>query len=279
MARLGRRPVHGRRQAGELVGERNFGRIQGSSWAGRKVVARVCVGLRLRVCNRLADVIRAMRVLVAEDHHVLARTVASGLRRASIAVDLATSGDEAERMCAVTDYDVLVLDRDLPVMTGDEVCRRLRQTQSPPRVLMLTAAGEVGDRIYGLEELGADDYLAKPFDFAELEARIRTLYRRAPKTPSHVLRSGGVRMDRTRREVLVDGSPVDLTPKEFAVLHMLLESGGEPVSHRDLVRTVWDENLDPRTSAVRATVSRLRTKLGGPDTIAVDTGRGYRLTP
>lgn len=220
-----------------------------------------------------------MRVLVAEDHHVLARTIAKGLRRASIAVDLAASGDEAERMCQLTDYDVLVLDRDLPVMTGDEVCRRLGRTPSPPRVLMLTAAGGVEERIYGLEQLGADDYLAKPFDFAELLARVRTLYRRAPQPPSLVLRNGGVRMDRSRREVLVHGRPVHLTPKEFAVLHMLLESRGESVSHRDLVRTIWDENLDPRTSAVRATVSRLRAKLGGREYITVDTGRGYRLTP
>ncbi|MDT0445278.1 response regulator transcription factor [Streptomyces johnsoniae] len=220
-----------------------------------------------------------MRVLVAEDHAVLARTVARGLRRASMAVDLAATGDEAERMCLLTDYDVLVLDRDLPVLTGDEVCRRLRELENPPRILMLTAAGEIADKVYGLEELGADDYLAKPFDFAELVARIQVLYRRAPKSPPVVLRHEGIRMDRTRREVLVHGRPVDLTPKEFAVLHALLASRGGPVSHRDLIRTVWDENLPPRTSAVRATVSRLRAKLGGPDTIAADTGRGYRLTP
>ncbi|MDT0268164.1 response regulator transcription factor [Streptomyces sp. DSM 44915] len=218
-----------------------------------------------------------MRVLVAEDHHVLARTIAKGLRRASIAVDLAASGDEAERMCLLTDYDVLVLDRDLPVLTGDEVCRRLRALPDPPRILLLTAAGGVAEKVYGLEELGADDYLAKPFDFAELVARIQVLYRRAPKPPAAVLRHGRVRMDRTRREVLVDGRPVDLTPKEFAVLHLLLASPDEPVAHRDLVRSVWDENLAPTTSAVRATVSRLRAKLGGPDTIAADTGRGYRL--
>lgn len=220
-----------------------------------------------------------MRVLVAEDHDVLARTIAKGLRRASIAVDLAASGDEAERMCLLTEYDVLVLDRDLPVMTGDEVCRRLRELRDPPRILMLTAAGGVADKVYGLEELGADDYLAKPFDFAELVARIQVLYRRAPKPPSEVLRHGGIRMDRTRHEVVVDGRPVGLTPKEFAVLHMLLASRGGPVPHRELIRTVWDENLAPHSSAVRATVSRLRSKLGGPDTIAVDTGRGYRLTP
>ena len=220
-----------------------------------------------------------MRVLVAEDHRVLARTVARGLRRASMAVDLAASGDEAERMCLLTDYDVLVLDRDLPVMTGDEVCRRLRERPEPPRILMLTAAGDIAERVYGLEELGADDYLAKPFDFAELVARVQALYRRAPKPAPWVLRQDGIRMDGARREVQVDGRPVHLTPKEFAVLRMLLASGGEPVSHRDLVRTVWDENLSPHTGAVRATVSRLRTKLGGPDTIAADTGRGYRLTP
>ncbi len=220
-----------------------------------------------------------MRVLVAEDHQLLARTVAKGLRRASMAVDLAATGDEAERMCLLTDYDVLVLDRDLPVMTGDEVCRRLRELRDPPRILMLTAAGEVADKVYGLEELGADDYLAKPFDFAELVARIQVLYRRAPKPPPVVLRYSGIRMDCTRRDVSVHGRPVSLTPKEFAVLHALLASPGEPVSLRELVRTVWDENLPPQTSAVRATVSRLRTKLGGPDTIAVDTGRGYRLMP
>ncbi|SOD62541.1 DNA-binding response regulator, OmpR family, contains REC and winged-helix (wHTH) domain [Streptomyces zhaozhouensis] len=218
-----------------------------------------------------------MRVLIAEDHRVLARTVAKGLRRASIAVDVAATGDEAERMCQLTDYDVLVLDRDLPVMTGDEVCRRVRRLPRPPRVMMLTAAGDLAERVYGLEELGADDYLAKPFDFPELLARIHVLHRRAPTPPPSVLRCGRIEMDRNRHEVLVDGRPVDLTPKEFAVLRLLLASGGEPVSRRELVRTVWDEHLDPETSAVRATVSRLRTKLGGPGTITAATGRGYRL--
>ncbi|MGW7517588.1 response regulator transcription factor [Streptomyces sp. NPDC054796] len=220
-----------------------------------------------------------MRVLVAEDHRVLARTIAKGLRRESIAVDVAASGDEAERMCLLTDYDVLVLDRDLPVLTGDEVCRRLAGLTRRPRILMLTAADGTEDKVYGLTELGADDYLAKPFDFVELVARIRTLYRRAPEPPDAVLRYGGIRLVRARREVLVDGRSVDLTPKEFDVLDVLLKSRGEAVSHQDLLRMVWDENLDPRTSAVRALVSRLRRKLGGPGTIAVDTGRGYRLTP
>lgn len=221
----------------------------------------------------------AMRVLLAEDHRVLARTIAKGLRRESIAVDVAACGDEAERMCQLTDYDVLVLDRDLPVLTGDEVCRRLAGMAMRPRVLMLTAAGGTDDKIYGLTELGADDYMAKPFDFAELVARIRTLYRRTPRRSDAVLRYGGIRLDRVRREVFADDRPVDLTPREFDVLDMLLKVRGEAVSHRDLLRTVWDENLDPSTSAVRATVSRLRRKLGGPGTIAVDTGLGYRLTP
>ncbi|RMB82432.1 response regulator transcription factor [Streptomyces shenzhenensis] len=220
-----------------------------------------------------------MRVLVAEDHRVLARAIANGLRRAAMAVDLAVSGDEVAQMCLVTGYDVLVLDRDLPVMSGDEVCRRLRGRDDSPRILMLTAAGEIADKVYGLEELGADDYLAKPFDFAELVARIRTLYRRSPKPPPLVLRHEGIQLDFARREVSVNGRPTDLTPKEFAVLRMLLEACGEPVAHRDLVRAVWDEHLDPRTTAVRATVSRLRAKLGGPDTITADVGCGYRLTP
>ncbi|MFF8914242.1 response regulator transcription factor [Streptomyces sp. NPDC015032] len=218
-----------------------------------------------------------MRVLVAEDHHVLARTIATGLRRASMAVDIVGSGDEAEQRCLLTDYDVLVLDRDLPVMSGDEVCRRLRELRDPPRILMLTAADSIEDKVYGLERLGADDYLAKPFDFAELLARIRSLARRAPKPPPVVLHHEGISLDRARREVRVDGRLVELTPKEFAVLQMLMEARGQAVPHRELVRTIWDKNLDPRTSAVRATVSRLRAKLGGPDTILADTGQGYRL--
>ncbi|MER5432366.1 response regulator transcription factor [Streptomyces sp. NPDC002588] len=218
-----------------------------------------------------------MRVLVAEDHRVLARTIATGLRRQAMAVDIAGTGDEAERMCLLTAYDVLILDRDLPVMTGDEVCRRLRELQDPPRILMLTAAGELTDRVYGLTELGADDYLTKPFDFAELVARVRALSRRAPKPPPAVLSFGSISLDEARRAVSMDGRPLELNPKEFAVLHLLLVAGGAPVSHDELVRTVWDEYLDRRTSAVRATVSRLRGKLGDPGLIAADKGEGYRL--
>ncbi|MBT3150099.1 response regulator transcription factor [Streptomyces sp. CHD11] len=218
-----------------------------------------------------------MRVLVAEDHRVLARTIATGLRRQAMAVDIAVSGDEAERMCLLTAYDVLILDRDLPVMTGDEVCRRLRELQAPPRILMLTAAGELADKVYGLTALGADDYLVKPFDFAELVARVRALSRRATEPPAAVLRFGSIVLDETRREVSVDGRPLELTPKEFAVLHLLLAAGDTPVPHDELVRIVWDEHLDPRTSAARATVSRLRGKLGDPGLISADKGGGYRL--
>ncbi|TDC75141.1 response regulator transcription factor [Streptomyces hainanensis] len=218
-----------------------------------------------------------MRVLVAEDHHLLARNIATGLRRQSMAVDVAASGDEAERMCRHTAYEVVILDRDLPVLTGDEVCRRVRRLPDPPRVLLLTAAGELGDRVYGLERLGADDYLAKPFDFAELVARVRALSRRAARPTPPPLRHDRIVLDPARHEVTVDGSRTALTPKEFAVLRALMEAGGEAVAHRDLVRAVWDEHLDPRTTAVRATVSRLRGKLGDRVVIAADTGRGYRL--
>ncbi|MEV7075072.1 response regulator transcription factor [Streptomyces sp. NPDC091972] len=218
-----------------------------------------------------------MRVLVAEDHRVLARTIATGLRRQAMAVDVAATGYEAERMCLLTAYDVLILDRDMPVMTGDEVCRRLRERDDPPRILMLTAAGELMDKIYGLTTLGADDYLAKPFEFPELVARVRALSRRAHKPSPTVLRFGSISLDEARREVSVDGHLLELTPKEYGVLRRLLAAGGAPVPHDELVRTVWDEHLDPRTSAVRATVSRLRAKLSDPGLIAADKGEGYRL--
>ncbi|WP_327403392.1 response regulator transcription factor [Streptomyces sp. NBC_01288] len=218
-----------------------------------------------------------MRVLIAEDHQVLARTIATGLRREAMAVDIASSGDMAERQCLLNDYDVVVLDRDLPVLTGDEVCRRLGELRDPPRILMLTAAGSPEDKVYGLDHLGADDYLAKPFAFSELVARVRALSRRVTSIPVAPLRHRGIEMDRSCHSVHVDGRAVELTAKEFAVLEFLLETRGDPVTHRELLDRVWDENLDPRTRAVRATVSRLRTKLGGRDVISLDEGTGYRL--
>lgn len=179
-------------------------------------------------------------------------------------------------MCTFTDYDVLILDRDLPVMTGNEVCSRLNERTDPPRILMLTAAGNIRDKVYGLEQLGTDDYLAKPFDFAELVARVRALSHRGPKPPPAVLQLGGIVLDRARHEVRV-GTKTELTPKEFAVLEMLMKARGDAVTHREPARAVWDENLNPRTSAVRATVSRPRAKLGNPDALTTDTGEGYRL--
>jgi DNA-binding response OmpR family regulator len=218
-----------------------------------------------------------MRVLIAEDHHVLARTLATGLRRAAIAIDLAHSGDMAEQLCLLNDYDVAILDRDLPVLSGDEVCRRLRELRDPPRILMLTAAGSLEDKVYGLDRLGADDYMSKPFDFTELVARVRALSRRAPMVMATALRHGSIEVDRARHEVRADGRLLDLTPKEYAVLRLLVEARGRPVTHRELLDRAWDENLNARTTAVRATVSRLRTKLGRPEVISVDDGTGYRL--
>ncbi|WTR23779.1 response regulator transcription factor [Streptomyces canus] len=147
-------------------------------------------------------------------------------------------------MCTFTDHDVLILDRDLPVMTGDEVCSRLDERTDPPRILLLTAAGDIRDKVYGLEQLGTDDYLAKPFDFAELVARGSALSRRAPKPPPVVLQLGGIVLDRARHEVRVDGTKTELTPEEFAVLEMLMKARGDAVTHRELVRAVRDENLN-----------------------------------
>jgi DNA-binding response OmpR family regulator len=217
-----------------------------------------------------------VRVLVVEDERVLADTIATGLRREAMAVDVAYDGASALERTSVNDYDVVVLDRDLPRVHGDEVCRSLVAEGATARVLMLTAAGELDDKVEGLS-IGADDYLAKPFAFAELIARIRALGRRSAPPLPPVLERAGVRLDPARRSVIRDGRPVDLTPKEFAVLEVLMRAQGTVVSAEQLLEKAWDENIDPFTNVVRVTMMTLRKKLGEPQVIETVPGTGYRL--
>jgi DNA-binding response OmpR family regulator len=215
-----------------------------------------------------------MRVLVAEDRRVLADTIAQGLRREGMAVDVVYDGAAASELAAANPYDVVVLDRDLPAVHGDDVCRELAGGGS--RLLMLTASGSVSDRIQGLN-LGADDYLPKPFDFDELVARIRALMRRSQPAVPPVLSHRGVTLDTVRRRVTRDGEPILLTPKEFGVLELLLAAGGGVVSQETLLERVWDENADPFTNTVRVTLMTLRKKLGDPALIETVRGVGYRI--
>jgi DNA-binding response OmpR family regulator len=217
-----------------------------------------------------------MRVLVVEDHAVLARTVGVGLRREGMAVDVALDGAEALDRLAVTHYDVVVLDRDLPVVQGDEVCRRMVEQHVEARVLMLTASGSVEDRVSGLE-LGADDYLPKPFDFAELVARVRALGRRSPSASPVTYECGDLVVDPARRLAHRGGRPLALSPKEFAVLECLLASDGRVVSSEELLERVWDETVDPFTTTVKTTILRLRNKLGPPPLIKTVREGGYRI--
>ncbi|MCK2216320.1 response regulator transcription factor [Actinomadura sp. ATCC 31491] len=217
-----------------------------------------------------------MRVLVVEDEERLADAVAHGLRLHAIAVDVAYDGQDALDLAAYVDYDVVVLDRDLPEVHGDDVCRRLREAGRPGRVLMLTAAGQIRDKVDGLA-VGADDYLVKPFAFAELVARVRALARRAPRRPEPPLERAGIRLDPARRTVTRDGRAVPLNRKEFDVLHVLLRAGGELVTSGELRRSVWDEHADPGTGALRVTITALRKKLGPPAAVQNVPGRGYRL--
>jgi DNA-binding response OmpR family regulator len=214
-----------------------------------------------------------MRVLVVEDHATLADRIAQGLRHAGMAVDTAYDGAAALSVAAQTAYDVIVLDRDLPVIHGDRVCQDL--AGSGPRVLMLTAAGDVEDRVGGLE-LGADDYLPKPFDFAELVARVRALARRAPSTPP-VLRRGDLTVDRARHRASRGSRALSLTRKEFGVLETLLAADGALVSAEDLLERVWDANIDPFSNIVSVTLTRLRHKIGDPPLIDTVVGKGYRM--
>jgi DNA-binding response OmpR family regulator len=217
-----------------------------------------------------------VRVLVVEDEELLANAIAEGLRQEALAVDVAYDGAAALERLAVNEYDVLVLDRDLPLVHGDEVCRQVVASGWDTRVLMLTAAGEIADRVGGLT-LGADDYLAKPFAFPEFVARVRALGRRARPAAPPVLRRAGIVLDPARREVFRDGQYVSLSRKEFAVLEELLRGDGAAVSTEQLLERAWDENIDPFTNVVRVTVMTLRRKLAGPPVVETVAGIGYRI--
>ncbi len=218
-----------------------------------------------------------MRILVVEDERLLAEAIAEWLRGDAHAVDLALDGDAALERLAVNDYDVVVLDRDLPKVHGDDVCRAMVGSDTTARILMLTAAAEVGDRVAGLS-LGADDYLPKPFAFVELAARVQALGRRARPALPPVLRRAGILLDTARRQVFRDDRYVPLSKKEFGVLAELMRSDGAVVSAEQLLEKVWDENADPFTSAVRLTVLKLRRKLGDPPVIETLAGEGYRIS-
>jgi len=217
-----------------------------------------------------------MRVLVVEDEPVLADAIAEWLREETHAVDTANDGGAALERLSVNDYDVVILDRDLPIVHGDDVCRELVASESTARVLMLTAAGEIGDRVTGLS-LGADDYLAKPFAFAELIARVRALSRRSAPPLPPVLERHDITLDPANHRVYRGDREIPLTPKEFAVLQVLMRAQGTVVSAEGRLEKAWDENADPFTNVVRVTVMTLRKKLGDPPVIQTVPGAGYRL--
>jgi DNA-binding response OmpR family regulator len=217
-----------------------------------------------------------MRVLVAEDHERLARAVAAGLSRHGMVVDVVLDGDDALARLGTNRYDVVVLDRDLPGIHGDEICRALAAERSESRVLMLTAASSVRDRVEGLG-LGADDYLPKPFDFTEMLARVQALGRRPGAPKPEQLGHGDLAVDPERRLATRAGRRLALSPKEFAVLECLLVAEGRPVPAEELLERVWDHATDPFTTTVKATVNRLRAKLGEPPMIETVRERGYRI--
>lgn len=213
---------------------------------------------------------------MVEDERLLADAVADGLRRQAMAVDVVYDGDAALDRLAVNDYDVVVLDRDLPVVSGDEVCTTLVDSGVETRVLMLTAATAVPERVAGLR-LGADDYLTKPFEFAELVARVQALGRRARPAAPPVLERAGIRLDPHRRTVTRDGQPVGLSRKEFVVLEELLRADGGVVSSEHLLEKAWDEHVDPFTGVVRFVIMMLRRKLGEPPVVETVPGAGYQV--
>jgi DNA-binding response OmpR family regulator len=217
-----------------------------------------------------------MRVLVVEDHEELARTIAAGLRREGMAIDVALDGAAALQRAAVNEYDVIVLDRDLPEVHGDSVCEQLVELEYRARVLMLTASAGIEDRVAGLA-LGADDYLPKPFAFAELVARIRALARRAQPALPPVLTHGDLRLDPAQRAAHRSGRRLELSSKELTVLELLLAAQGAVVSPEELLARGWDEAADPFSNVVKVTVSRLRRKLGDPPIIETIPHAGYRI--
>jgi DNA-binding response OmpR family regulator len=217
-----------------------------------------------------------MRILVVEDVRRLADDIAEGLRDQGMAVDIAYDGLDAAAKINLNPYDVLVLDRDLPGVHGDVICRMVGEGENPPMVLMLTAADSAGERVAGLS-LGADDYLPKPFHFAELVLRVRALARRKPAARGPVYRAGGIELDGLRRTVTRDGDRVELSVKEFGVLEALLRAAPGVLSAERLLEEVWDENADPFTKTVQVTIGRLRRKLGEPQVIETIPGAGYRI--
>jgi DNA-binding response OmpR family regulator len=217
-----------------------------------------------------------MRVLVAEDERLLADAIAELLRREEFAVDVAYDGDAALERLGLIEYDVVVLDRNLPVVHGDEICRAIVDSGVETRVLMVTAAAAVRERVAGLA-IGADDYLIKPFAFVELAARVHALARRCRPAPPPVLERAGLRLDPVRHEAYRDGRSLALTRKERAVLSELIRAGGAVVSHERLLEKVWDGQVDPFTNAVRVTMMKLRRKLGDPPLVETVPGAGYRL--
>jgi DNA-binding response OmpR family regulator len=220
--------------------------------------------------------LRSMRVLIAEDERRLADAIARGLRREGMAVDLAPDGTDALLKARIVRYDVLVLDRDLPGMHGDDVCAAVRGERPETGILMLTAAGTLEDVVEGLS-LGADDYLPKPFRFAELVARVRALGRRATPSRPPLLNHGDLELDPARRTLTRSGCEVDLARKEFAVLETLMSAQGATVSAEELLERVWDEQTDPFTNVVRMTIMTLRRKLGEPTVVETVIGVGYRM--
>jgi DNA-binding response OmpR family regulator len=217
-----------------------------------------------------------MRVLVVEDDEQVAEGIAVGLRRAGMAVDVTFDGTAGLEWALLGVHDVVVLDRDLPGLHGDKVCAELIQDPNPPRILMLTAAAEIDDRVEGLA-LGADDYLPKPFALAELVARIRALVRRTQPPLPPVLAQGDLELDTARHQLHRNGEPVELGPKEFGVLETLLSARGRVVSAEELLDRVWDDTSDPATTAVKVTISRLRQKLGDPPIVQTVASFGYRI--